>query len=277
MEVKSDLKRRDFLKTGAAGAAGAAVPSCAGRSAEETVPHRHIAQDRCLGCGQCQSLCPMGAIRLAEQAAIDPDECAECGVCWRSRVCPADAIRPGRLTWPRTLRETFSNPLTEHKSTGVAGRGSECIKTNDSMDRFAPGFMGVIVELGRPALGARLADVEAVVKKFAAHGYEVLADNPVAELVADKTTGALRPEVLNEKVISALVEFLMPDTAVAELMAMAAELGGEVKTVFNLSVALRARPDGSSPAAGLFGPGQFRLPNGKVNLGLAAGIVKGEK
>ena len=136
--------------------------------------------------------------------------------------------------------------------------------------------MGVFVELGRPAIGTRFVDVEKVVRKFKAHGFPVIPDNPVAELIADPATGALKPETLKEKAISVLVEFILPNTRVGELMAMIEELSFEVETVFNVSIALRGYPDGSSPFRDLFGIGTFSLPNGKVNLGLAEGIVRGE-
>ena len=265
--------RREFIKGSTAVALTAALPTCTKSTSEDARPHRYIDAEACIACGRCVPLCPMGAIRVTDKASIDPNECAECGVCWRSRVCPADAIRPGHLEWPRLLREVFSNPLAEHESTGVAGRGTEGIKTNDAKDRYRWGHMGVFVELGRPALGARFRDVERVVMKFRAHGYQVLPDNPVAGLIADQKTGALRAEILDEKVISALIEFVLPDAAAGELLEIVRELSGEVGTVFNVSVALRANGDGSSPFGDLFGPDTFSLPNGKVNIGLAAGLA----
>ena len=101
-------------------------------------------------------------------------------------------------------------------------------------------------------------------------------DNPIVELIADEKTGALNPEILNEKAISILIEFILPDTATGELMAIVGELAGEVNTVFNVSVGLHADEAGRSPLAELFGRDIRTLPNGKVNLGLAHGIVKRE-
>ncbi len=268
------IKRRDFLKGGAAGATATVLSGCAETAAAASKPHRWIDSEACIGCGQCVSLCPMGAISLEVKSRIDPDECAECGACWRSRACPEDAIKPGSLTWPRALREVFSNPLAEHEGTGVPGRGTEGIKTNDSIERFERGSMGVFIELGRPVLGARFHDVERVVKAFAARGYEVVAENPIAELVTDARTGALKPEVLEEKVISCVVEVVMAESAAGQLLEIVSGLSAEVESVFNVCVALRAREDGSSPARDLFGPGVFMLANGKVNIGLAEGIAK---
>jgi ferredoxin len=275
-----DIRRRDFLKGSALGAAGLALPACRRQRTSDvgsngSKPHRYIDETRCVGCGKCVPLCPMGAIHPGfEVSSIDPDECTECGTCLRSNVCPEDAIREGRLSWPRVLREAFSNPIADHEATDVPGRGTEGIKTNDVGGRFAVGSVGVFVELGRPVLGARFADAERVVKKFAEHRFPMVEDNPVSALVADPKTGALKPEVLNEKAISILIEFVVPDTAVQELMTILGELSDEVTTVFNVSVALRAKEGGLSPLSDLFGPGIQSLPNGKVNLGLAEGIAE---
>jgi ferredoxin len=272
------MRRRDFIKSGAAMAAGTAASGCRKSEVSEDKPHRWIDQSLCIGCGQCVPLCPMGAISLNnDKSSINPDECSECGVCYRSRACPVDAIIPGRLRWPRTLRETFSNPMAVHEDTGVAGRGTEGIKTNDTTGRYRPGFIGVFVELGRPALGTRFRDVERVVRNFRSHGFEVLPDNPVAGLISDPLTGALQPEVLDEKAISVLVEFIIPEGAADELKQIIRELERDVETVFTVSVALRAYHDGTSPLKDLFGEGSSSLPVGKVNLGFASGIAAREE
>jgi ferredoxin len=268
------MKRRDFIKTSVIGGAAVAVPKSSG-AADGKFPHRYIDNEACIGCGKCYDLCPMGAIAFdgSDRSEVDPHECAECGVCWRSKVCPEDAIRQGKLEWPRTLREVFSNPLAEHEGTGVPGRGTEGIKTNDSHERYKRGEMGVFIELGRPALGARFYDAEKVVKKFRAHNYFVIAENPVSSLIENPETGELKKEVLQEKCLSILIEFILPADNGEELLEMIRELSGEVDTVFNVCVALRSDENNRSPFPRVFPYGTFSLPNGKVNIGLAEGVL----
>jgi NAD-dependent dihydropyrimidine dehydrogenase PreA subunit len=54
---------------------------------------------RCTGCGACVEVCPVGAIRLIEEAAgrhaeIDQARCQQCEVC--VEACPERAIRSER-------------------------------------------------------------------------------------------------------------------------------------------------------------------------------------
>ena len=44
----------------------------------------------CIGCGSCESECPVEAIEMKDGVAvIDPAKCIECGAC--AGVCPVDA------------------------------------------------------------------------------------------------------------------------------------------------------------------------------------------
>ena len=129
----------------------------------------HIDSDKCTGCEQCIPYCPVGAITLVEEVSeIDFDECTECGNCLRLAECPVDAIFQQELEWPRTVRSIFSDPLTIVEESGISGRGTEEMKTNEVTGRFKFGSVGVALEFGRPILGARFFDIEKVAQALSA-------------------------------------------------------------------------------------------------------------
>jgi ferredoxin len=50
-----------------------------------------VAEDLCIGCGECEAVCQFEAITIEAIAEINRVACAGCGVC--TRVCPEGAIR----------------------------------------------------------------------------------------------------------------------------------------------------------------------------------------
>src|SRR3979490_309335 len=71
-------------------------------------------------------------------------------------VGPTAAFEPDELSWPRIVRRAFSDPRVPHESTGVEGRGTEEVKTNDVSNRVKVGEVGFTIEFGRPGVGAGL-------------------------------------------------------------------------------------------------------------------------
>jgi NAD-dependent dihydropyrimidine dehydrogenase PreA subunit len=51
-----------------------------------------LLEEKCIGCGRCEEVCPHGVFRLVSQKAriIERDDCMECGAC--SKNCPVAAI-----------------------------------------------------------------------------------------------------------------------------------------------------------------------------------------
>lgn len=229
-----------------------------------------IDERSCVGCGECLKYCPMRAISLeGETARVDQDLCAECGVCARLQVCPQDAfVMPSELPWPRSIRSIFSDPLTEFEATGVTGRGTEEMKTNDVTERYKPGLVGMCVDVGRPNVGCRLRDIDTISRAIAPLGVEFEALNPVSYLMESKSTGALMKDVLDERVVSGIIEFTIPVERVVEVVQALKAVEGEVDTVFSVGVISRV-VDGDIPARRyLESAGIPVAPNGKTNVGL---------
>lgn len=233
----------------------------------------YIDTELCEKCLDCKPVCPMGAIMVKDkQVVIDYETCVECGVCVRFEICPEKAIKQvDKIPYPRAIRAVFSDPIQRHESTGVLGRGTEEMKTNDVTNLFVKGKIGFSIELGRPAGGAYLSDLEKVVKKVTAIGGEFSEENPVIQLIVDRTTGALRPEVLGERVLSAIAEFLIPEgEAVDVINEMKDFLDAELDCLVTMSVIARAEENGESEfMERLKESGVEIYPNGKVNIGMA--------
>jgi hypothetical protein len=246
----------------------------------------------------------MGVIYIAAdgKADVNTDECVECSNCYRvlkseelppfpvwlvRRLlgaaglsynppldrCPVGALVPPTLEWPRTLRRAFSDPLAPHEKTGIGGRGTEEIKTNDVTGRLGPGDVGFVVELGRPGLGARFRDFEKMAMTLAKVGVAFEPMNPLTALMSDTSTGKLRDDVLDEKVLSAIIELKTTlDRAPAVLAAVSA-VERELVTVASVGVASRCGTDGSIPHEQVVRELGYKLSyNGKTNLGLGRPI-----
>src|SRR2546428_5595941 len=101
-------------------------------------------------------------------------------------VCPTSAIAPDELSWPRLVRRAFSDPVVTHESTGVHGRGTEEVKTNDVTNRVGIGEGGYVVEFGRPTIGVRFRDFEKMTRALAASGIDFEPRKPVRHLLTSK-------------------------------------------------------------------------------------------
>lgn len=234
---------------------------------------------RCVACANCVPVCPMGAItidRTSNRAVIDRDECVECGTCYRGMsqehlnphlvravravakvlrfrfepepdVCPTASFVLEDLTWPRIVRRVFSDPLVEHESTGIHGRGTEEVKTNDVTGRVEVGEVGYVIEMGRPGVGVRFFQIQTMTMALAGAGVVFEAKNPITNLMEDVATGALEADLLDEKILSAIIETKSPVSELRDVLSTVSTVAAKIDTVVSVGVSSRCSEEGDDP------------------------------
>ena len=233
-----------------------------------------IDKEKCNGCEICHAYCPVGAIttiagRDVSVSEILQGDCVECGVCLRSGICPTGAIFMPELKWPRSIRAEFSNPLVPHRSTKEGGRGTEEMKTNDVTGRFGWADIGVAIEMGRPGLGTTFREIQKVSMEIAKLGMKFESHNPVTALMTNTETGVINEEVLDEKVLSAIIEFKIENSRLQAALKAIRSLAYKVNTVFLVGLISRHSKEASIEIASIAKEvGCSVRPNGKINVGL---------
>jgi ferredoxin len=260
-----------------------------------------INPDKCVACGNCTYVCPMGAIYIdpvRQRATINDDECVECYSCFNGLsqehlppglvrlvrktfammrirfdpepdVCPTAAFEPNELAWPRVVRRAFSDPRVPHESTGVEGRGTEEVKTNDVTGRVKLGEAGLTIELGRPGVGVRFYEIQEMCSALARANVAFEKKNPITSLMSDVATGALREDILREKAMSAIVEIKVPAARIEEIIQIVRDVEKRIATVVAIGVGVRCDADGEDRIVApiLEGLG-YKLERAKTNAGL---------
>jgi ferredoxin len=260
-----------------------------------------INPDKCVACGNCTYVCPMGAIYIdpvIKRATVDRNECVECYACFNGLsqehlnptlvrtlrklfqmvrlrfdpepdVCPTAAFDPEDLQWPRVVRRAFSDPRVPHESTGVQGRGTEEVKTNDVSGRVQMGEVGFTIEFGRPGVGVWFHEIQKMTGALAKAGVAFEKKNPITSLMSDVAAGTLREDILGEKILSAIVEIKVPVARTEEIILLVREVEKQVDTVVALGVGTRCDENGQdnlvAPILERLG---YKLERAKTNMGL---------
>ncbi len=260
-----------------------------------------IDANKCVACANCVPVCPMGAIYVDPEvgrATINQDECVECGTCFRGMsqeqlnptmvrtvrrlarffrfrfepepdVCPTSAFVMNELEMPRLVRQVFSDPVVEHKSTGIKGRGTEEVKTNDVNPRVGVGEVGYTIEFGRPGVGVRFRDIQAMTAALAELGVRFEEKNPISHLMTDKSTGALREDILHEKILSGIVEIKTGLDQVESVLTVVESVNRQIDTVTAVGISTRCDADGEEERlAAVLEELGYDAERAKTNMGL---------
>jgi ferredoxin len=260
---------------------------------------------KCVACGNCIPVCPVGAIYIDPaigRARVNQAECVECHACYRGMskehlfppmvrgirrvakglrfrfdpepdICPTDALTPQALTWPRIVRRAFSDPQVPHESTGIHGRGTAEVKTNDVTGRVKEGEAGFVIEFGRPGLGAWFREIQEMTQALAALGVEFEKKNPVTSLMTDQVRGLIREDILGEKVLSAIVELKTGLEQVPTVLRTIRGVSRRLETVVAVGVSTRCDEQGQDRLRALLEAEGYPAYRGKTNLGLGHATV----
>lgn len=236
-----------------------------------------IDPSKCISCKACIPYCPVSSITAGEETvSIDQEECVECGVCLRADICPVKAIYMPEESYeyPRAIRMQFSDPGVQHPNLKSWGRGTEEAKTNDVTGKFGHGEFGLLLEFGRPGVGTRLTEIEKITKIVRELKFDIVEDNPLYGLLEDDMSGRIKPEFVNEKILSGILEFKFnEDELEVALKAILPELN-ELDTVVSVGLVTRFDDDGKLPVVDkLKAKGIAVRPNAKINVGLGRPLI----
>ncbi len=256
---------------------------------------------KCVACGNCVAVCPMGAIYVdpaINRAKINDEACVECGACYRGMstenlnptfvrlvrriaklfrfrfepepdVCPTNAFEMNDLEMPRLIRQIFSDPVIEHKTTGIKGRGTEEVKTNDISLRVDTGEVGYTVEFGRPGVGVTFFEIQEMTQALAGHNIAFERNNPITHLMADVNTGTLRSDILQEKILSAIVEIKTNIDEVEAVLKVVHDVNQRIDTVTAVGVSTRCDQNGEDDLlAPILEELGYSYSRAKTNMGL---------
>ncbi|MDW7669254.1 MAG: 4Fe-4S binding protein [Bacillota bacterium] len=235
-----------------------------------------INKDQCIGCKICQKYCTVDAIHYnaeEKKCYINQDECVECYVCVRQQVCPYGAIKVTNFkdNFYKQFQHVLSDPVENHGVTGVTGRGTEEVKTNDVTGRVIKGEIGIAVDMGRPGMGVYLRDAEKVAVACVNAGVELepAENSPLAALMPDIKTGKLEPESLDYRLLSVIVEGTCREEELKTVLEALKKVSQEIDTVFSLGLIARVDEDGETKALNCLEDLDIPYPHrGKVNVGL---------
>jgi hypothetical protein len=184
-------------------------------------------------------------------------------------VCPTAAFEPEDLVWPRVVRRAFSDPRVPHESTGIEGRGTEEVKTNDITNRVSVGDVGFTIEFGRPGVGVWMREIQVMCSRLAHAGVSFEKKNPLTSLMSDQASGQLQADILGEKVMSAIVEIKVPVERTEEIIRLVWDVEKELDTVVALGVGTRCDAQGEdNVVAPILERLGYKLERAKTNTGL---------
>ena len=131
------------------------------------------------------------------------------------------------------------------------------------------GEVGFTIEFGRPGVGVWFRDIQKMTQALASANVPFEKKNPLTLLMSDVATGSLREDILDEKILSAIVEIKVPVHRIEEVVHLVHEVEKQIDSVVALGVSTRCDEDGEeNVVAPILKRIGYKLESAKTNTGL---------
>ena len=125
-----------------------------------------------------------------------------------------------------------------------------------------------MVEFGRPGIGVLFKEVQKATRVLAVAGARFEEGNPVTQMMTNPTTGDIREDVLDEKVLSCIVELTTTIQDTVHTLNIIKEVCKAAETVVSIGVSTVCDENGSEPLRDILTQQGYETGWGKLNLGL---------
>ena len=117
-----------------------------------------------------------------------------------------------------------------------------------------------------------MLDIQKITRAIARAGvHKIEPHNPIHSMIADEATGDLKPEMLGERVLSAIIEINVKRDELRGILRTLKEVAKEVDSVFCIDACTIVEPGLKIPEEvleSIRAEGLTWRPNAKINMGL---------
>jgi len=130
------------------------------------------------------------------------------------------------------------------------------------------GEAGFTVEFGRPGVGVYFRDMDKMCRTLAKMPVEFQLENPVTAIMSDVKAGKMQTDVLNEKVLSCILEFKADIAKMPDILKKIEDEVRQLDTVVALGVAVRCDSKGDDTVRNQLASMGYDAWRAKINMGL---------
>ncbi len=97
--------------------------------------------------------------------------------------------------------------------------------------------------------------------------------NPVSNLMTDREHGLLNPEILNEKVMSVIIECTAAEADIVDVLLLLRRISAEIPTIMAVGISVRCDEGGHTDLEAVLREHDFEFNRAKTNIGIGRAEV----